>query len=55
MGKVPLLAATKGPVIDLGCGRGELVELLKQADIPAKGVDSNAPVVADCRERAQCS
>src|SRR4029450_8973125 len=30
-----------GPVVDLGCGRGEFLELLKENSIPAIGVDSN--------------
>jgi 2-polyprenyl-3-methyl-5-hydroxy-6-metoxy-1,4-benzoquinol methylase len=34
-----------GPVLDLGCGRGEFLELLKEAGIPAKGVDSNQAMV----------
>ena len=39
------------PVIDLGCGRGELLELLHEAGIDARGVDGNASCVADCRAR----
>lgn len=30
------------PVLDLGCGRGEWLELLKDLDIPALGVDTNS-------------
>ncbi len=29
------------PVLDLGCGRGEFLELLKEAGIPSYGVDSD--------------
>ena len=40
-----------GPVLDLGCGRGEWLELLRQEGIAAHGVDSNRLMVAECRER----
>jgi SAM-dependent methyltransferase len=39
------------PVVDLGCGRGELLELLREAQVGARGVDANASAVADCRAR----
>lgn len=35
----------KGPVLDIGCGRGEFLELLKEAQIPASGVDTNKEMV----------
>lgn len=35
----------KGPVLDIGCGRGEFLELLKEAQIPASGVDTNQEMV----------
>ena len=38
-------------VADLGCGRGEFLELLAEAGIPARGVDSNAEAVAICRSK----
>ena len=34
------------PVLDVGCGRGELLSLLREADIDARGVDANADMVA---------
>ncbi len=37
------------PVIDLGCGRGEFLELLTQAGIEAVGVDGNSLFVERCR------
>ncbi len=40
----------KAPVLDLGCGRGEFLELLKEAGIPGKGVDSNQEMVKKCRD-----
>ena len=38
------------PLIDLGCGRGEWLQVLRQENIPAIGVDSNAVCIAECRE-----
>jgi O-antigen chain-terminating methyltransferase len=35
-------------VLDLGCGRGELLEVLKDADIPARGIDANPECIALC-------
>ena len=38
-----------GPVLDLGCGRGEFVALLAEAGIAARGVDADADMVAYAR------
>ena len=38
-----------GPVLDLGCGRGEFVGLLREAGIAASGVDADADMVAYAR------
>lgn len=43
--------AGRSAVLDLGCGRGEFLELLKEAGVPARGVDACAELVALCRER----
>lgn len=40
-----------GPVIDVGCGRGEWLELLRDADVTAYGVDTNEVVVERGVER----
>ena len=48
---VPLFRNAAAPVLDVGCGRGELLSLLKDAGIPARGIDTNAEMVALCRER----
>jgi O-antigen chain-terminating methyltransferase len=40
-----------GRVLELGSGRGEFLELLREAGIPARGVDSNARAVGECRDR----
>src|SRR5207253_6360715 len=39
------------PVTDLGCGRGEWIELLRERGIGAEGVDSDEGMLAACRER----
>ena len=38
-------------VIDAGCGRGAFLELLREANIAAVGVDSDQATVASCRRR----
>jgi SAM-dependent methyltransferase len=37
------------PVLDVGCGRGELLALLRDAGIEARGVDADADMVAFAR------
>src|SRR6266545_1938434 len=37
------------PVLDVGCGRGELLALLREAGIEARGVDADADMVAFAR------
>jgi SAM-dependent methyltransferase len=39
------------PVADLGCGRGEFLELLREAGIDGHGVDGNPEMVDRCLER----
>lgn len=38
-------------VVDLGCGRGEFLELLREAGIDARGVDLNHEMVERCRAK----
>ncbi len=38
-------------VLDIGCGRGEFLELAKEAGIPARGIDLSAESVALCRSK----
>ena len=38
-------------VLDVGCGRGEFLELLRDRGIAARGIDANAEMVERCRER----
>ena len=36
-------------VLDIGCGRGEFLEIMREASIPAVGIDLNQESVAICR------
>jgi len=38
-------------VLDIGCGRGEFLELLRDSGIGGRGIDSNEDMVAFCRSR----
>ena len=40
-----------GPVLDLGCGRGELLSVLSRNEIEARGVDGNLAMVELCQSR----
>jgi SAM-dependent methyltransferase len=37
------------PVLDIGCGRGELLSLLREAGVEARGIDADADMVAYAR------
>jgi SAM-dependent methyltransferase len=39
------------PVLDIGCGRGEFLELLKSEGIPARGVEIDPALVQECQSR----
>ena len=41
----------RAPVVDLGCGRGEWLEILSEAGIEAHGVDTNLIQLEQCRAR----
>ncbi len=47
---MPIFAGCRD-VVDLGCGRGELLDLFREHGITARGVDSNASMVQACRAR----
>ncbi|NTV05185.1 MAG: methyltransferase domain-containing protein [Chlorobiaceae bacterium] len=38
------------PALDIGCGRGEWLELLQENNIQAEGVDSNTDFVESCKK-----
>ena len=53
---LPLLKRAKAgtaarPVLDVGCGRGEWLELLKENRMRASGIDLNRAMIAECEER----
>ena len=41
----------KGKVLDLGCGRGEFLELCRDNGIAAQGIDLNEQMVEICRDK----
>ena len=41
----------KGNVLDVGCGRGDFLQVMKEKFIPAYGIDTNRDSVAECQER----
>ncbi len=41
----------RGEVLDLGCGRGEALEVMSAHGITCSGVDSNVEMVERCREK----
>jgi O-antigen chain-terminating methyltransferase len=47
---VPSFAGASN-VLDVGCGRGEFLDLLKSKGIPAKGLDLNPEMIEACKSR----
>lgn len=47
---LPAVITEATPLIDLGCGRGEWLKVLKSKGISAIGVDSNTVCIAECKE-----
>jgi SAM-dependent methyltransferase len=47
---LPLFAG-RSDVLDVGCGRGEFLDLLREAGIGARGLDTNHEMVEVCRAR----
>jgi O-antigen chain-terminating methyltransferase len=47
---VPLFAGASN-VLDIGCGRGELLELFRDHGVTARGIDANQAMVDECQSR----
>ena len=47
---MPLFAG-RTDVLDVGCGRGEFLDLLREAGVGARGLDTNHEMVEVCRAR----
>lgn len=45
------LLGGRHPVLDVGCGRGEFLDLLAEAGVPAIGVDLDREMIARCHEK----
>lgn len=45
------IGSNEMPVLDAACGRGEWLELLREENLRARGVDLNRALVAGCRAR----
>ena len=46
-----VVSRCQGPVLDLGCGPGRMVQALNEAGVPALGVDMSAIAVQETRSR----
>jgi 2-polyprenyl-3-methyl-5-hydroxy-6-metoxy-1,4-benzoquinol methylase len=47
---LPYFSACRN-VLDIGCGRGEFLEMMRAAGIPAKGIDLSPESIAICRHK----
>lgn len=45
-----MATAGNGAVLDIGCGRGEWLELLKEKGYAARGIDLNRMMIRECEE-----
>ena len=43
------IGSSKMPILDLGCGRGEWLELLKEGGLQASGIDCNETAIQYCK------
>jgi O-antigen chain-terminating methyltransferase len=50
---VPMLreAGITSDILDIGCGRGEWLEVLREEEFGARGVEQNRAMIEQCRER----
>jgi 2-polyprenyl-3-methyl-5-hydroxy-6-metoxy-1,4-benzoquinol methylase len=47
---LPYFSACRN-VLDIGCGRGEFLEMMRAAGVPAKGIDLSRESIAICRHK----
>jgi glycosyltransferase involved in cell wall biosynthesis/2-polyprenyl-3-methyl-5-hydroxy-6-metoxy-1,4-benzoquinol methylase len=47
------LLAGQGPLLDIGCGRGELLEIAEQVGIEARGVDLDEELIGQAKARGR--
>jgi SAM-dependent methyltransferase len=47
---VPLFGGRTEPIVDIGCGRGEFLQRLRESGSDAYGIDRNPAMIARCRE-----
>lgn len=45
------IGSQDAPILDIGCGRGEWLELLREAGYVARGLDSNRVMLDQCKTR----
>ena len=45
------LGTPEMPIIDIGCGRGEWLDVLREHRLLAYGVDGNSSMIASCRDK----
>lgn len=45
----------KGPVLDFGCGRGLLVEKLRESGIESHGLELDSPIIRECLTEARAA
>lgn len=45
------LGTIEAPILDIGCGRGEWLKVLKEHGLEARGIDTNRLLVASCQEK----
>ncbi len=50
LNSLPNTITLETPLVDLGCGRGEWLAVLRDLKIPALGVDSNTVCAEECKE-----
>jgi SAM-dependent methyltransferase len=45
------LGSPEMPIVDIGCGRGEWLDVLRERRLLAYGVDGNSSMIATCRDK----